>query len=404
MTRACAISTCLLLAVLTLLTAASTASADRFVLVDGGEIEGELLNRQQTPRTSYAIRTDSGITLTLPAGRVAEVTRQKDAEAEYARRAPGYADTVDGQWKLAVWCGQQQLKAQRETHLRRILELSPDHIEARHALGYVQLQGKWTTQRDHLSERGYQLYKGQWRSPQDIALIESRESAKQAARDWLARLKGWRAQLNEPRTAASAYQRIAEVRDEAAVGPLRMMMTSERSRDVKSLYIEVLCAIGNAEAIESLVFVTLNDPDLETFYQCADELLKLKTPNLQKPYLDALKNDNNVRINRAAYMLGRIDDPSTIGPLIDVLITTHTVVISSGGRGGESVSTSFSNDGGNSFQTGEAKHTFHETVHNREVLEALTRLARGQTFGYDLPAWKRWHAAELARGGDVKLK
>lgn len=404
MPRARAISTRLLLAMLTLLSAAHTARADRFVLVDGGEVEGELLNRQQTPRISYDIRTASGITLTLPADRVAEVTRQKDAEAEYARRAPGYANTVDEQWKLAEWCRQQQLKTQRETHLRQILELSPDHIQARHALGYVQLQGKWTTRRDHLSERGYQLYKGEWRSPQDIALIESRESAKQAARDWLARLKGWRTQLNDPRTAAIAYQRIAEVRDEAAVGPLRTMLTREGSRDVKALYIEVLCAIGNAEAVESLVFVTLNDPDVEVFYQCADALLQAKVPNLQKPYLDVLKNDNNVRINRAAYMLGRIGDPSTIGPLIDVLVTTHTVVISSGGRGGESVSTSFSNDGGNSFQTGEAKHAFHETVHNREVLDALTRLARGQTFGYDLAAWQRWHAAERARGGDVKLK
>src|SRR5690606_8756785 len=183
------------------------------------------------------------------------------AEAEYARRAPRYPDTVAGQWKLAEWCRHRQLKTQRQTHLRRILELSPDHVEARHAPGYGQLRGKWTTRSDHLTERGYQLYKGEWRSPQDIALIESRENAKQAARDWLERLKAWRVQLHDPRTAALAYQSIAEVRDEAAVAPLRAMLCSERARDVKALYIEVLCAIRNAEAIESLVFVTLNDPD-----------------------------------------------------------------------------------------------------------------------------------------------
>ena len=56
------------------------------------------------------------------------------------------------------------------------------------------------------------------------------------------------------------------------------------------------------------------------------------------------------------------------------------------------------------FRNGASTLVFHETVHNREVLDALTRLARGQTFGYDIDAWKRWHAAELARGGDVKLK
>ncbi len=395
----------LALALAVMLLSAPAAQADRFVLTSGGTVEGTLLNRQQTPRTTYEIETRPGVKVVLDAERVAEVTRQKDAEAEYAHVAPTYRDDVASQWKLAEWCRQYQLKPQRATHLRRIIELQPDHVEARHGLGYVQLKGQWTTRGENLAAQGYQLYRGEWRTPQDIALIEQREKAKLVTREWLGRLKSWRIQLNDPRLAAAAYQRLASVRDASAVRPLCELLKHELSRDVKALYIEVLGEIATPEAIEAIVYVSLNDGDVEVFHACADTLERLAPPNLAKPYLDALKNDNNVRLNRAAYMLGRIGDKSALGPLIDVLVTSHRVVISSGGGAkGDAISTSFSGDGGNSFQQGSSQQVFDHVVQNREALDALTRLSSGESFGYDQAAWRRWHAAESLRGGNVELK
>ena len=387
------------------LLSAPAVQADRFVLTSGGTLEGTLLNRQQTPRTTYEIETRPGVKVVLEAERVSEVARQKDVEAEYARVAPTYLDNVADQWKLAEWCRQHQLKAHRAIHLRRIIELQPDHVEARHGLGYVQLKGEWTTRGENLAAQGYQLYRGEWRSPQDIAMIEQREKAKLVAREWLGRLKSWRAQLNDPKFAATAYQRIASVRDASAVRPLCEMLRHELSRDVKALYIEVLGEINTADAIEAIVYVSLNDPDVEVFHACADTLERLAPPNLAKPYLDALKNDNNVRLNRAAHMLGRIGDKSALGPLIDVLVTSHRVVLSSGGGAkGDAISTSFSPDGGNSFQQGASQQVYEQAVQNREALDALTRLSSGQSFGYDQTSWRRWHAAENMRGGNVELK
>lgn len=385
--------------------AAAPARGDRFALKDGGIVEGTLLNRQQTPRTTYEIQTDQGVKLVLEAERVVEVARQKDALAEYRRMAPSYTDTVDDQWKLAEWCRQQQLNEERALHLRRILELDADHVAARHALGYVQLKGQWTTRGEHLAERGYQLFRGEYRSPQDIALIQEREQKQQVAKEWLGRLKSWRGQLSDPKHSAVAYQRFAEVRDAAAVAPLCELLKVDRSREAKALYIDVLAQIGTGDAIEAIVYVSLNDPDVEIFHACADTLERMRVPNLSKPYLDALKNENNVRLNRAAHMLGRIGDKTAIAPLIEVLVSSHRVVVSSGGSGkGDAISTSFSADGGNSFQQGGSTQAYDHVVQNAEVLDALTLLSDGRSFGYDQTAWRRWHAAERMRGGDVRLK
>jgi hypothetical protein len=393
----------LLFAVTLALCAPTEAWADRFVLTSGGVIEGTLLNRQQTPRTTYEIETKHGVRMALPAAAVAEVTRQKDAEREYAARAPTYRDTAADQWKLAEWCRQHDLKAERLVHLRRIIEHEPDHVQARHLLGYVQLQGEWTTQEASLASKGYKLYRGKWRSPQDIALIQEREKASMLAREWLSRLKRWRVELNDARFAADAYNRIAAIRDGAAVMPLCEMLRLERDRDVKALYVETLGQIGTAQAIEALVRLSLNDPDVEIFHTCVETLLRAKPPNLSEPYLTALKNTNNVRINRAAYVLGMLDDKSAVAPLIEVLVTTHKVVVGPSNAKGDAISTSFGGNG-NSFQTGDSPKVFSETTQNREVLDALTRLSGGLTFGYDVPAWRRWHAAERSRGPAIDLK
>jgi hypothetical protein len=390
-------------AILTILIALPAAArADRFMLASGGAVEGTLLNRDQTPRSSYEIRTAAGMKLVLAAEQVAAVVRQKEREAEYAQVAPAYEDTVARQWELAEWCRQHQLSEQRAIHLRRIIELEPDHIKARHALGYVQLDGKWSTQSETLAGKGYKLYRGQWRTPQDIALIEQRENSKQVAKDWLNKLKRWRADLNDPKVAAAAYQHIAGIRDAAAVGPLLEMLKADSSFEAKSLYVEVLEKIASAEAVEALVWITLNDGDVEMFHNSAEALERLKPPRLSKPYLDALKNDNNVRLNRAANMLARLGDASAIAPLIEVLVTTHTVTVGGGGSQ-DSISTSFGGNG-NSFQTGSAPQKFAETVQNREVLDALTRLSGGQSFGYNVAAWRRWHAAERSRAKPVELR
>lgn len=369
---------------------APAAQADRFLLVSGGQIEGTLLNKQQSPRTHYEIESKGGAKLVLSAEQVREVQRRRDTELEYERIAPTYADSVEAQWKLAEWCRQQGLKAERALHLRRIIELEPDHVAARHGLGHVQIKGQWTTTRDDKSDQGFQLYRGEWRTAQDIALIEQREKQKLANREWLARLKRWR--------QAGQFDQIAAVRDASAVPAMCELLKAERDRDAKGIYLDVLGGIASPGAIDALVYITLNDPDVEIFHAAAEIIERLKSANVQSAYLDALKNDNNVRINRAAHMLGVIGDETAISPLIDVLVTTHKVVIGPSGRGAtDAMSTGFSSDGGTSYQGGQSTKVFHQTAQNQEVLTALSKLS-GVSFGFEVKDWRRWHNSQKANG------
>lgn len=387
---------------------ASIARADRFVLASGAVIEGTLVNRDESPRSTYQVRTASGALVTLARSQVDEYMRERltAEQEEYHRVAPQHADTVDGQWQIAEWCRQRGLKEEREVHLRRILELDPDHVKARHALGYVQLQGKWTTRDNDLSSKGYRLYKGEWRTPQDIALIEQRVKATQIRREWLARLQRWRSELGDPAKMAAAYQQIAQVRDNAAVGPLREMLRREAVRDVKSLYLDVLAEIASPESVQAIVDVSLNDPDVEIFYLCADIIERMQPHEARQPYIDALSDANNIRINRAAHMLARLEEHSAMGLLIDRLITTHQVVVGGGGgRGGDAVSTTFERGGGGSFQAGSSTRVEQVHQENAEVRDALVKLS-GVSFGYDVAAWRRWYAAYRASSADsnVRLK
>ena len=75
-----------------LLVLGSAASAEVFVLADGGRVTGDLLNPKESPRKQYVIQADDGAKVTLDASQVKKVVRSRPDEAEYERIAPTYAD------------------------------------------------------------------------------------------------------------------------------------------------------------------------------------------------------------------------------------------------------------------------------------------------------------------------
>ena len=118
--------------------AAAGVRAETFVLKNGGRIEGEIVNPKQSPRENYVIKTASGGQVTLAKSQVKEIVRQTDAEAEYEKMRPQFADTVEGQFAAAVWCREHGLARLRDKHLERVIELDPSHVAARLSLSRVQ--------------------------------------------------------------------------------------------------------------------------------------------------------------------------------------------------------------------------------------------------------------------------
>ena len=67
---------------------------------------------------------------------VPTLTQSNQSYQEYLRVRMQYPDTVRGQTRLGVLCRRLRLLEQARTHFLRVLDLFPDHAEARKYLGY----------------------------------------------------------------------------------------------------------------------------------------------------------------------------------------------------------------------------------------------------------------------------
>jgi hypothetical protein len=365
--------------------------ADIFLLENGGKIEGQWLNRDQRPPTNYIIRR-SGTTLVLPLGQVKQAIAELPPQREYARRAAATEDTADAQWQLARWCRQAGLAKERELHLARAIELDPNHAPARAALGFQFLKGQWVTREGYRRDEGYEYYRGKWRMPQEIEILESRSRTELAEKDWLAKLRRWRRELDDRQKAPAARTALAAVKDPLAVGPIDGLFARERARPAKYLYADMLVNISTTAALRVLVERALSDPDEEVFYYCVDRLAALRPPRIGDPFITALKDNSNVRVNRGAIALARLGEKSAVSPLIDALETTHTEIVKPGPLAGADTA------GFGSFGTfskkgndGPQLNIYH--IRNQAVLDALTRLT-GANFAFDKKAWRFWYAQE----------
>ena len=382
-------------AAIVLAVAGGVARADVFLLRSGGQIEGQWTNRQQGRSAGHEVSTASGIRVRVAATQVEERVPQLKSEAEYERIAPAYGPSIDDQWRLAEWCRQNSLPHRRRGHLEAILALDPDHIAARRALGYQHQRGQWELAEQRRRQAGYEMYRGRWRLTQDIEIQEAKVKRDQVEAEWLVKFKRWRGDLWTER-APQAWRNIEEVTSPEAVAAVRKLLAREPHRQVKLVYFDVLLRIGNGPAIQTVLTTALNDRDDEVFFEAADRLQKLPPEQLVKPLLDSLRDQNNTRVNRAAYLLGKIGDKRLASPLIESLVTVHRVYIPEWKASWASRTVTSSSDFGESGSARVGNEIVNVTVENRMVYEALVELT-GQNFHYEQRAWRRWYDLEKGR-------
>ncbi|HEX4144894.1 MAG TPA: hypothetical protein VHY91_15425 [Pirellulales bacterium] len=374
---------------------APAVRAEVFHLTNGGDVRGELLNPDESPRTNYLIQTAQGGKISLPASRVEKVDKQSPKEIEYDRRAAVAADTVKAQWDVAEFCRENNLVTQRKKHLERIIELDPNHADARRAAGYSRVKGEWITVEEGMDAQGRKRYKGAWRLPQEIELMERNHKEDLAQKDWFRKLKQWRGWFNTGKSEmARAY--IRDVNDPLAVKGLTFYLEHEDSRDLKMLWIDALARIGGA-AFEPLVAASLDDADEEVRIACLEKLHAADYKPAVHRYIAVLKNKDNALVNLAGTGLFYMKDPAATRPLIDALVTTHKYTAQPAGQPGQ-MSTTFGSGpggaGGGGFTFGQAPaQEIKREQQNVEVLRALVNLA-GVNFEYDVPAWKRWYSSQ----------
>ena len=379
-----------------LLMLAPVSAADVFVLSGGGRVTGELLNPDESPRKQYVIQTDDDAKITLDASRVRKVLRSRPGEAEYERIAPTYPDTVAGQWELAQWCRDHKLTVQRQVHLRRVIELDPNHAEARRILGYHQVDGQWVTYDEVMTKRGYVKHNNKWMLPQEVQIAEDKKKLEAAQQEWFQKLKRWRGWLGTDRDQQGRLSIVA-ITDPDAVRALATDLRDENNPQTRMLFAEALAKIDAPEAARALAIAAVYDDVEEVRLTCLDHLQAKPRPDVVSYFIGKLrdKKSSNEVINLAAVGLGRMKDPVAIGPLIEALVTRHKFkVVQPGGDG--AMSPSFGkgpNGGGTGLSMGGGPKYIHRDISNPAVLDALVALT-GRNFSFDKEAWKAWYASQ----------
>lgn len=378
--------------------------AETIWLRTGGRVEGKLVATgpadTAVPRSIELVR---GGRLVLDEDQIASIDKLSDAEAHYRRRAPRVPRTVEAQWRLAEWCRENGLTAQRRVHLEQILKLDGNHVGARRGLGYFQYHGQWVTRAEVHQRAGYVRHEGRWRTPQDVRLLEEREAWRQARVEWQKRLQRWRQQIarGKPHEIEEAWQQIQKIADPAAIGPLADLVRQEPLLRLKRLYIRQLAAIPHPSAVQHLVQLSLTEAHPEVVDDCLQAVVGRRLPDTLETYAQFLRDADNYRVNRAAQALRRFREPATLAPLIEALITPHAIPLGPTPGGTHTVSLlrpADGNSGGDiAFKHDSNPPAVTILVPNREVLAALVDISGGVSFGYDQAAWRRWLAAQRQR-------
>jgi hypothetical protein len=370
------------------------AWGDVIELSSGGHLEGKVLPADESNRTTSTIELAAGGRVTVPRTQIVKIDPVSDIEAQYNKLARSSPDTVESHWKLAEFCREQKLLDQRRRHLERILELDPNHKDARAALGYRQKNGQWMSRDDEMSSRGLVMYQGNWLAPQQVQLLKQQKETRVTQADWNKKVDLLRRWLTSRRVdqAAQARAEILAIRDPQAAEAVVSALRRENDQDLKRMWMEVASNIDSRAAINALVDLSLNDRDEEIRHDCLEYLVKARRPGLITPYVRALKDKDNEIVNRAAAALGQIGDRDAIGPLIDALITRHVVRISEGNP--DQHAYTFTPDSGAFSFGGSGPQVQYQSVRNRSVLDALIALSGGTSFDYDQTQWRVWLAAQ----------
>jgi hypothetical protein len=371
----------------------SALRADVFVLAGGGRVTGDLVNPDESPRKKFIIDTGDGARITFNASQVKQRLRPRPEEVEYEKIRPTYPDTVEGQWELAQWCRDHRLTAQRETHLQRIIELDPDHVEAHRLLGYNKIGGEWVTPDEAMLKKGLKKYKGKWLTPQEIESATKAQERESAQKEWFPKVKRWRNWLGTDRDA-QARENFLAIHDPAAVKALAMQLSDENSPQNRVLFIETLAGIGSSEAIMALAAQVIDEDLDEIRLTCLDYLQAKPRPEVVGYFIRKVGDhkSTNAVINRAAVGLGRMKDPAAIEPLVRALVTFHlTKVANTGGDNATSASFGGRNGtpGGAGLSTGNKPSLIRIPARNQCVLDALIAIT-GQNFGFDQQTWRTW--------------
>lgn len=382
---------------------APIASASTLVLKNGGRVSGEITNPQQKPRKLYEVRTPGGATLSIAADQVSQVLDPNNLLPKYEEWLSKMPPNAEGNWKMARWCEDNQLVEERLHHLRAVIQLDPDHAQAREALGYKKAaNGAWENPDESWTSIGYKKVGNKYLSQQQIE-IELQAAANRAVREKFSKEINSLNNKAKTKNSEQALNEIRAIEDPIALevittlflAPSRSIKNNLPSPELKKVYIGVVGKKLTPYSVGALVHTSLFDPSDNIRDFALQQLIEAKHPATTSAYLGqiatGIKDYNKELVNRSARALGQLDSKEAVFPLIAVL--TMKIRKQSGGSSqGIGATPMFGGDGSAGISAGGKQAIIEETHSNPEVLATLQKLTK-QNFDYDQQAWKRWYVS-----------
>jgi hypothetical protein len=392
------------LVLLLLCSPAQPARADIFYLRNGDKIDGEVVKEK---RDSFRVRTVSGV-VSIKKANIERVEKAPSPWERYDKKRGETADTADGHYELAEWCGKQGLDPEHRAHLKIAIAIDPNHAAARQALGYVLKDGSWIKARS-TSAPSREALNAERKAKEEEQLVQK------LVAQWFVKIKAiHRGNLANREPQSKDYRRgrdlVLRIDDPLAIPALTGVL-STGDIAARLLLVEALARFKEDEATMNLVVVALLDPAPEVRKQAAIELIPRKDDRVSRELREALTADEDIMVRNAASALGILKAPEAVEDLIRVLSfverrpveVTRAVMLDRvyivfvrpsrhrhGSRAFLYVPNSIGVLGPDSL-VGTESHLEMQTVavYRTEVQEALIAIT-GQNFGFDGQAWQGW--------------
>lgn len=205
-------------AVLLLLLTSGPLLADEVYLKGGAKLSGRV-----TEQTEERVTVDVGDGLVgFSTDRVERIVKGPSALDEFDQRASRLAaQDADGWRALGKWAAGKGLSSQSSAAYRKVLDVAPDDPEAREALGFVRLDGRWVTEEESYRAQGFVKHDGEWMTPAEVQASQAAAEAEQARRD--AERRALDAELRAEqsrRDAEEARKEAQEAQDRSYYNPV----------------------------------------------------------------------------------------------------------------------------------------------------------------------------------------
>lgn len=402
----------------------SVLRADVVRLRDGGEIRGVIRSpgagtRKAPHSPPTTVETLAGTEIVVSDSEIHFVTKRPRIVEEYENAARRVANTVQARWQLAEWCRQHGLAEPRKEQLQHILELDPEHKQARYGLGHRRVGNRWLSPEEEnaeLLQAGYVRHKGKVISLLELERQTASESRRDQQNQWRPKIRLWHGWLTGRDTGkqGNALAKFRGLRDPDSIPAVADLLLADANALVRRVGLETVSQMEGDAVTATLTRVALRDADQTLRSLAFESLNETQRRTAVGIFERALKDDANVVVLRAAVLLGRLGARSSIPALIEALTTSHQVRvpvqqgIMAGFRrdGVPSTPTGLPLEIEGALRTGQLPYgvsvqqaggpqpsvkwvTVRRSQQNLEVLDALRKLT-DQDFSYDKRAWRLW--------------